>query len=356
MSTSSNAAPVTVFTPSFADEDNTNAQNLTVKEIVARLSPEVFRVTMLYQRNPDPRLLKRPNTTLLPYYEHGNAVRLMARLLLSRPDIYFYPRSGPLDRGFFNLRRTLKLRTAVVTHIVMEMNDKTAGEMISRSILEADAVFGNSDYVTSTVRNRFAIDAKTIHNGIDGRFFFPPGDSSHRPPNRCSVLYAGSFQERKRVELVIRAAARWPEVDFQLAGQGKTEPDCHALCASLGCKNVQFLGHLSLSELGDALRRADVFLFPSILEGHPQVLGQAAACGVPVVAMDVYHPDYVIHGQTGFLVESDEQLHVKLGLLLTNADLRRSMSMAARQHSRNFDWDKIAARWAQALQTVVANR
>jgi hypothetical protein len=37
---------ITIFTPSHADVDNTNAQNLTAKEIVARLPPERFRVAM----------------------------------------------------------------------------------------------------------------------------------------------------------------------------------------------------------------------------------------------------------------------------------------------------------------------
>ena len=63
------------------------------------------------------------------------------------------------------------------------------------------------------------------------------------------------------------------------------------------CRNVSFLGHLPLPQLGEEMRRADVFLFPSILEGHPQVLGQAAACGLPAIAMNVYHPEYVLHGK-----------------------------------------------------------
>ena len=56
---------ITVFTPSFADEDNTNAQNLTVKEVVARLCPDRFRVIMFYDRAPDPRILARSQTKLL---------------------------------------------------------------------------------------------------------------------------------------------------------------------------------------------------------------------------------------------------------------------------------------------------
>src|SRR5262245_35375632 len=92
--------PIKIFTPSSADEANTNAQNLTVKEIVSRLDPESFHVTMITQSNPDPRIAQRKNTTLLPYFEHGNTLHLLIRVFTTRPDIYFFPRCGPLDRAF----------------------------------------------------------------------------------------------------------------------------------------------------------------------------------------------------------------------------------------------------------------
>ena len=102
------------------------------------------------------------------------------------------------------------------------------------------------------------------------------------------------------------------------------------------------------------MRRAQVFFFPSILEGHPQVLGQAAACGLPAIAMNLYRPDYVVHGETGFLAESDAELTQQLGLLLRDSMLRQSMAAAAARHSQKFDWDQIADQWAGVFQEVAA--
>jgi glycosyltransferase involved in cell wall biosynthesis len=170
------------------------------------------------------------------------------------------------------------------------------------------------------------------------------------------VLYAGSLQPRKRVELVIEQAVRWPNVQFRVAGRGETEERCRALCAKHDCRNVSFLGHLSSTQLGEEMRRADVFFFPSILEGHPQVLGQAAACGLPAIAMNVYRPDYVLHGETGFLAESDAELTQKLDLLLRDSVRQNAMASAAARHSRKFDWDQIAEQWTGVFQEVVAER
>ena len=341
---------ITIFTPSFADETNTNAQNLTTKEIVARLPPNHFRVVMICEGQPDPRIAKRENTELLKWWRHGNTVHLLASCLSIAPQVYFFPREGPLDSCFMTLKRKLRLRTALVTYIVSTV-EKGASSEVARSIVEADAVFGNSIYVAQTVSERFGVQAGTIHSGIDRQVFFSkkPHSSMRR---QLIVLYAGSFQARKRVHLVIREAARWPEVQFRLVGQGELEASCRSLVSELGCKNVTFVGHLSPAELGDEMRRADVFLFPSIIEGHPQVLGQAAACGLPCVATNLYRPDYVVSGKTGFLVESDSDLSEKLELLLRDSDLRQSMSAAAADHAREFDWDRVTEQWQQVFQKV----
>jgi glycosyltransferase involved in cell wall biosynthesis len=342
--------PITIFTPSFADENNTNAQNLTVKEIVARLSPEQFAVTMLSVGQPDPRIAGRTNTKLLPYYGHGNTAHLLLRSLLNRPDIYFYPRCGALDRAWLAVKKRFGWRTSVVTHVVSSVASMPDGNSVGPSILQADAVFANSTFVAATVRQRFAVDARTIYNGIDRRFFFP--GARNEVDVRIKVLYAGSLQSHKRPEIVIQTAAKFPDAIFFLAGKGPCDTACRKLAAELGCQNVVFLGHLSQAQLGEEMRRSDLFLFPSIDEGHPQVLGQAAACGLPAIAMNSYCPEYVVNGQTGFLLESDAEITSQLALLLTNSGLRRSMSLAAIRHSQKFDWDQIAAQWSAVFAEV----
>jgi glycosyltransferase involved in cell wall biosynthesis len=343
---------ITIFTPSHADAANTNAQNLTVKEIVVRLPPERFRVVMFSGEEPDPRIAGRRNTVLIAARKHGNAARFLARLLVARRDIYFYPRFGPLDHSVFSMRSTLRLRIAVVTHVVMVQNEATAS-FTARSIREADAVFANSRYVAETVRCKFGVEAGTIHNGIDRRFFFPR-ETEMVQTGSLVVLYAGSFQPRKRVELIVRQAAHHPNVHFRLAGHGETEFACRSLAAQLNCRNIEFLGHLTPPELGAQMRKADIFLFPSILEGHPQVLGQASACGLPSIAMNVYRPDYVLNGESGFLVESDDEIAEKLTFLLREQDLRRSMSLAAARHALNFDWDRIVLQWQEVFEAAAA--
>jgi glycosyltransferase involved in cell wall biosynthesis len=348
---------ITVFTPSFADEANTNAQNLTVKEIVSRLPADRFRVVLLGGGAPDPRILARENTEILRWSRHGgNTPRWLTRLLLSRIDIYFFPREGPLDSLFMFFRRFLGLPAALLTYVVATV-DAGVTAKTAKAIREADLVIGNSRYVAQTVKDRFGIDALTIHSGINRELFHPPENARRRGTN-LTVLYAGSFQARKRVHLVIREAANHPSVEFRLVGKGEPqeEKECRSLVHELGCRNVTFVGHLSQQDLADEMRKADVFLFPSVIEGHPQVLGQAASCGLPAVAMESYRPDYVVHGETGYLVKSENELSDKLDLLLTDHDLWLKMSVAAARHALQFDWDKIAQDWENVFMEAAGRR
>jgi glycosyltransferase involved in cell wall biosynthesis len=339
---------ITVFTPLFADEANTNAQSLTVKEVVSRLPADRFRVLLLGDGPPDPRILARENTEILPWSRHGNTARWLTRVLFSRIDIYFFPLEGPLDTLFLFFRRSLGLPVALVTYIVMALDEIAVGPTMTRSIREADLVFGNSRYVSQTVQDRFGVATGTIYDGVKRALFCPPTEA-RRTASKLTVLYAGSFQARKRVDVVIREAANWPSVEFRLLGKGEEEQKCRSLVSELACRNVTFVGHLSQQGVADEMRNADVFLFPSVLEGHPQVLGQAASCGLPAVAMEKYRPDYVVHGETGYLVKSESELSQKLGLLLSDQDLRLRMSAAAARHALQFDWDKVARDWERVF-------
>lgn len=249
---------ITIFTPSYADEADTNAQNLSVKEIVARLDPEHCAVTMLHEGAPDPRISARPNTRLLRWGKHGNTLRTILHLAVRPPDVYFFPREGPLDAAFLTLRRRFGLRTAVVSYVVsgglMTAPYSTARE---RHIREADAVFDNNTYLGELLKEKMeVVSSGTMYDGIDRRYFHPP--SARRLDDTVTVLCAGSFRPYKRMPMVVRQAARWPAMRFRIAGVGEELDACRRLAAELGCTNIEFLGHLSQPQLG---RKCDGLTF-----------------------------------------------------------------------------------------------
>lgn len=350
---------IRIFTEVCGAAANINAQSLTVKEIVSRLDPDRFVVMMMNSGGPvDERLIARPNTKFVRGSSHGTAARLLFQCLGFRPDIYFYPLASPFNEIYLRAHRMLHLKGRIVVHVVGMVSlhgqvrrDWFGGNSVYKAIKQADAVFGNSRAVAEDVSNVFHRNVGTIHNGVDRRYFYPPRETSSHA--RVRVLYVGSFRSYKRVQDVVRQAGRHPEADFCLVGEGEEKQECIRLAKDLGCGNVQFLGNMLPPQVGDLMRESDLFFLPSVIEGHPQVLAQAAACGLPCIARDVYRPDSVVHEKTGFLAPDEGKMAEYLDVLIADAEMRCRFGAAGIEHARQFDWDRIANIWAEVFESSV---
>ena len=123
---------------------------------------------------------------------------------------------------------------------------------------------------------------------------------------QVNVLYAGRLTEEKGVDLLARAfleaRAADPRLHLVLAGGG---PEEHALRESLG-HHATFLGWLEGDELAWAYASADVFLFASQTDTFGQVILEAQASGLPVVAVEAGGPASLIEdGRSGLLRAAD---------------------------------------------------
>jgi len=331
-----------IFIPCVVDKDNTNAQNLTVKEILKRLDTSKYRIFVFCEKTVEDELKSKKNIRLIPWRKRNNALRFLAYVLFYGIDILFYPRYTRLEMFLISIRRFMKFK--IVTHVVHSVDASSfANENINKLISSSDYVFGNSDFVSNSVEKYFHRPCKTIWNGINFNFFYPPLSEVNKS-KRLKILFVGSFQKRKRIQLVIKAAADNKNSDFHLVGR-YTMDDLRSIYNENLPENMVLYGQVSQKMLGEIMRESDIFIFPSINEGHPQVLGQASACGLPIIAMDIIKPDYVKHGFNGFLAKTDEQFFSYIKTFINNPESIKIMSKNAIQKSKNFDWDKASEEW-----------
>ena len=341
---------IKIFTPSFADENNINAQNLSVKQIVRRLDPDYFQVTMFYKDDIVDFIKDRGNTKFIKWSKHGNLIRFILHHIFNKYDIYFYPRYSILEKVFLIIHRFRK-NTKIITHLVHSVsNESKNNKLLCKILKKSSVIVGNSPFVSKTLYVKFGIKSKHIYNGIDKDNFYPAKNNLKKT---YDVLYVGSLQERKRPGLIIEAADKLRNLKFGIVGDGVLR---NVLLTEINKKkisNVELLGNLFQKDLGNVMRSSKIFLFPSINEGHPQSVGQAIACGLPVIAMKKIKVDYVINDENGFLLQGDGDIISKISLLINNENMRIKMSKKSITRSSNFNWDYSVSQWVDIFMEVV---
>lgn len=347
--------PVKILVDSFADEALTNAQMINAREIVSRLDPVRFCVTMFVQGRPAPQIVARPNTRLIQLPRRLQTIPLLAQLLFGSHDIGFYMKASPASRWYLKLRPRRRTHCAIIGTIESQTDwrDETITpqtiRLIEDTVLRSDYLFSNSAMVKQSLEANYGLRSEVVPTGVDTEFFTPEWE---RPTNlRPHVLFVGALRAFKGPQVVLDAAQRHPEADFVLVGDGVLREELRDRSKSLA--NVAMRGTLGRAEIREEYRRADIFMFPSRWEGSPRVLMEAAASGLPVIARKDYQPESVVDGITGFLVSDDDELMERLNQLLANADLRRRLGQAGRSHIAQFSWDVITRQW-EAIFTRLA--
>jgi glycosyltransferase involved in cell wall biosynthesis len=358
-SAASRNAVCRLLVDSLADTGLTNAQMSNAREIILRLNPEQFHVSVFHVADPDERIRARPNTRLIQLPPRRQSLRIFREFVMGPHDILFYLKIAPASRWYMGLRRAWKDRHLVVGTVESRSdlrNEPTIPPNIARmweqTVLRCDYLFSNSQAVKESLKGEHGIDSEIVPTGVDTRFFAPMPD---RPDNaRLRVLFVGSLRPFKRPQLLLDAAARFPEADFVIAGDGGLLPELRERVQRERLANVSLLGGLAATPLRAQYQQADLFMFPSTWEGSPKVILEAAACGLPVIARKSYAPESVIDGQTGYLVASDEEFFVRLEELLQRRDLRRAFGVSGRRHAERFDWDRIAEEWARIFRRLMS--
>src|SRR5438876_1555944 len=98
---------VRVLFTNWGDAYNFNAQSLNAREIALRLDPEKFSATLFYEREPDARLLGRPNLTLVQVWRRGATLQMLGAMLRGH-DIQFRANLIPATYWYFHLPESLR--------------------------------------------------------------------------------------------------------------------------------------------------------------------------------------------------------------------------------------------------------
>jgi glycosyltransferase involved in cell wall biosynthesis len=173
--------------------------------------------------------------------------------------------------------------------------------------------------------------------------------------NPFTVLSVARFYPRKRIDVLLRAAARLrdkiPGLEVRIVGGGPELPRLQKIWREEHLQPVvTWRENISQSELVREYKHCDVFCLPSVQEGFGIVFLEAMASGKPIVAARAAAVPEVV--QHGLLVDPDrdESFAAALERLYREKALRESLAAAALDFVRHFDAPIVAQSFLRTIE------
>jgi glycosyltransferase involved in cell wall biosynthesis len=199
----------------------------------------------------------------------------------------------------------------------------------------------------------------TIYYGVDLKKYQPPA----RPVLKEEIVFGTVarlvYQKGHRwlLDAIPAVLEKYPRARWRFAGDGEKRSELEAQAQRLGIAHaVEFLG--SRSDVQELLGTFDLFILPSLWEGFPNVLLEAMASGLPVIATAVEGTvEMVVNGETGRLVPKEDSRALTAAMLelAESPEVRQRMGKNGRLRVENhFSLDQQVARFEELFDRFLA--
>ncbi|SDI99050.1 Glycosyltransferase involved in cell wall bisynthesis [Frankineae bacterium MT45] len=267
-------------------------------------------------------------------------------------------RGVPIVREMINsaLSTAAPLLDSAYRSLGFEESHGITDAMVAREVAELqeyDYLFASNPEVETSLTAQRIEPAKILPTafGWDPERFATAA-SGPRVERGVRVLFVGTVGVRKGIPQLLSA---WEQagVDGELVLAGRVErPVADLVNRHVSRGRVRLVGYVE--DIAALYKSADVFVFPTVEEGGPQVTYEAAGCGLPVITTPMGAARLVENGRTGFVIPSGdvEQLAAALRELGTNSALRRRLGAEARATAARFDYRLVGLERGLRLKDI----
>ena len=222
----------------------------------------------------------------------------------------------------------------------------------ARRLALADAAFAPGPFVAPSIRDSTAEPPAILETsyGAPVPAAAPP---DRRGRGRPVFVFVGSVGVRKGVHTLLEAWTQAaPDAELWLAG--RAEPWIAERYLSPPPEGVRRLGYVA--DIDALYRRADVFVFPSLEEGGPQVTYEAAGHGLPLLVTPMGAGRIAKDGENALVVPPADAaaLAAAIDRLAGDAGLRQALGQAARRAAPAYDWSEVGRQRLEALRGLAA--
>jgi glycosyltransferase involved in cell wall biosynthesis len=229
------------------------------------------------------------------------------------------------------------------------------------SIRTADAAHVFSRDVWNVLQLEYGLEAERcayIPNGVERRFFTP---REYRRDKSLRLLYPGTWLDQRGIfylrDAFRKLAPQLPGMTLTIAGPGIPGEEIVRFFGEELGPRIIVRSAAPAEDMPKLYREHDVLVFPSLMEGLPNVLLEAMASGMPVVTTETCGmPDAVEDEFNGLLIQPGDAAALERAILrLADSDeLRRRLGEAARESMRRQTWERAGQRLEALFLRVVA--
>jgi len=220
--------------------------------------------------------------------------------------------------------------------------EKAIWMLIGRALHQYAAIIAPTKTISTVIKQKTGIESKVISYGLDLQTFHPLLTSDdgtatrnrlHLPSNVPILLHVGRLDADKNTHAVILSAAQAMQktnAHLLVIGDGKEKPALIRLSKTLGIADrTHFTGFITVNDgLADVYRMANIFITASEIETQGIVLLEAAASGLPIVAVNATCIPEIVHDRvTGFLIQSDDINGFSDAIAILVNNLRKAKAM-----------------------------
>ncbi len=222
--------------------------------------------------------------------------------------------------------------------------------LVTESSMASRFLAASSFTRASLVENGASFDSvSVIPYGVDLERFRPADEPRPRSA-KLQLLFVGRINQRKGVKYLLEALKMFKPEDVQLTICGRVV-DSLSLFRDSGL-DIDIRPSVSSEDLIRAYQTADLFIFPSVVEGFAQVLLESLACGLPILSTThTAAPDLITEGKEGFIVEPrrPDLLAQRITWCLEHRDALEAMRAPARATAEQFTWKRFRQNAAAAV-------
>ncbi|WP_054939935.1 glycosyltransferase family 4 protein [Paenibacillus ihuae] len=228
-----------------------------------------------------------------------------------------------------------------------------------------DAILAPSQETIGSLRAHGFSGLRLWSRGVDCGLYTPEKRSAdvrelYGSENQLLLIYVGRIAPEKDIATLLAAMRLLPDsiasaVHLLIVGDGPQLPELRAAAP----QNVTFSGSKYGQELAELYAAGDLFVFPSCTETFGNVVLEAMASGLPVIAADAGGSrDLVVPGRSGTLFEPHQPAAMAEAIcrLAEQPLLRMAMAQEGRRLALGRSWEHIFDRLISDYEEVIEDR